>query len=729
MRLKPLLLITAVAVACVASQASAQTTSYAGSAQEVAQKLLDLFPRVDGMVVGLDEGRILIDLGAKDRVAPGMEFQVYREGEEFRHPYTGQALGTIDKEVGRVRILEVREKFSIGLPAAIDEPGTIRPGDRVRVTGARIVVALPAVDAAGAKEVNARALTRDLSIALTKTGRFEVFDDRRLRTALPAEKVATQEGFNDPAILKILAEKLRVPVLLLARMAQGDSGLIWDVEVVSTSTGATIAVASVGARAGLPVQVAAAPYVPAPVGPSRAVPGATASGSGRPSAQGSQPAAPTPRAPRFLAIPEAPTAAAGQEGSPSGPETSLVASSANPSTGIEPIASTASTTAPPQAGQDGASANAPPMAPGPPRVPTGPPLAPTAESLIKDAVLPYRAVALAVGDVTGDGKRKLVLSDGQRIYVYALQRKALEQIWVQPDRPARDILALDVADINGNGRDEIFVTSYEEGRLSSAVVEYNGREFLPVWERAPYYFRVLPGGGRGPNHLYAQKASAREPFAGPAIRMTWEGTRYAEGTAIPLPPGVSLYGMTLADMDGSGIPKLVSLDPTDTLRIYDPSGDAIFRAQGRYGGSDLVLEAKEDGRLAVKLGAQKGAGRFPIQSRVEAQELRGGGGREIVVPQNLPTPAGLLLLRPSHPYNRGKLFGLAWEGRALRTLWETQELPGAVADFAVADLVGDGSRQLVVAVVEAGVLRKTRTQVLVFPLRPAPGGTRTAEKQ
>ena len=72
-------------------------TSVEGNARvltEIAEKIASAFPKVAGQVIGLERERILVDIGGKDAVIPGLELQVYREGQEFKHPYTGQILGT-----------------------------------------------------------------------------------------------------------------------------------------------------------------------------------------------------------------------------------------------------------------------------------------------------------------------------------------------------------------------------------------------------------------------------------------------------------------------------------------------------------------------------------------------------------------------------------------------------------------------------------------------------------
>jgi hypothetical protein len=74
--------------------AAAQEAAYGSAAAGIAEKIAAAFPKVSGQVIGLEKERILLDLGAKDSVIPGLELQVYREGQEFKHPYTGQSSET-----------------------------------------------------------------------------------------------------------------------------------------------------------------------------------------------------------------------------------------------------------------------------------------------------------------------------------------------------------------------------------------------------------------------------------------------------------------------------------------------------------------------------------------------------------------------------------------------------------------------------------------------------------
>jgi hypothetical protein len=56
----------------------------------------------------------------------------------------------------------------------------------------------------------------------------------------------------------------------------------------------------------------------------------------------------------------------------------------------------------------------------------------------------------------------------------------------------------------------------------------------------------------------------------------------------------------------------------------------------------------------------------------------------------------------------------------MQAVWETRELPGYIADFALVDPEGTGDRKLVLLVVQTNLLGMTRgrSSVLLLDLRP-----------
>jgi hypothetical protein len=614
--------------------ASAQEPAYGTSAAEIAERIAAAFPKVTGQVIGIEHDRVLLDLGAKDHVIPGLELQVYRKGEEFRHPYTGQILGQLDRDVGRVRILEVQPNFSAAEIIQQAEGTMVQQGDHVRVTSARVILALPNVDVSDVAGTNTRSVTRDLTNALVKTGRFEVMNDQRIRAALQQEsspagtrgesgaddrarsasggKVGSPDQLTDPSVLRALWRRLRVSAVLLSKLTLMEKAVNWDVQVLSTVRGDSITLASSEVKG-------AAPRV------------ASTGGRGGGGFLGQE-------APR-----------------------------------IDQIA-------------------------------------------LRSQEVPFKAQALAAGELTGDGTVKLAISDGQGVYIYDLEKSGIKQIASVPGVTTDNIISLDAADINGNGVAEIFVTNFSTSGLRSYVLEYRDGKFVKIWDDVQMHFRVLEGADGRPR-LYAQAGASDRPFDGPVRQYNWAGGRYAPGATVPLPKQFSaIDGFGLADLDGEGAPKVLILDQMDHLRVFDRGGNEIYRSSDRYGGSEMVLEYDPE-----HAGSNPTSGiqpeHFMVQGRMYFQDILGDGKKQLVLPRNTPSTGYLFHTRL---YDKGKIFGLSWDGVGMQPVWETRELPGYVADFALVDPEGTGDRKLVLLVVQTNLfgMTKSRSSVVLLDLRP-----------
>ena len=84
-----------------------------------------------GYVVKAEGSQIWLDLTAADGAAPGRGFQVYTDGEDIKHPITGEYLGKAATKVADGKIEEVAEKLSLG---RLNEPSAhVQAGQRARL--------------------------------------------------------------------------------------------------------------------------------------------------------------------------------------------------------------------------------------------------------------------------------------------------------------------------------------------------------------------------------------------------------------------------------------------------------------------------------------------------------------------------------------------------------------------------------------------------------------------
>ena len=264
---------------------------------------------------------------------------------------------------------------------------------------------------------------------------------------------------------------------------------------------------------------------------------------------------------------------------------------------------------------------------------------------------PYEVVDFDVGDLDGDGKNEYVLIDHYRIMVYSLKKGKLRQIQqMRTQRGINRLLGVDVGDINGNGRDEIFVTSWKGDKLESFALErlVRKKRLKYVWKDVNLYFRIIRPFGQKPT-LLSQSPGFETPFIGPIKKVVFKNRRYIQGPKLNTPDIYGkhfiLYGLTQANLGGNKAKETVVLDNNYHLRVYSPSGKVIVKSDAYYGHDPRLIEVgvvdEELGNLTNGGGPTVGR-EDPVRYKGRLQFVKNGGRRFLVLPKNYVAGNGLL---------------------------------------------------------------------------------------
>lgn len=291
---------------------------------------------------------------------------------------------------------------------------------------------------------------------------------------------------------------------------------------------------------------------------------------------------------------------------------------------------------------------------------------------------------MAVGDVDGDGKKEMVINDGEQVHVYRYVGNSLQSVWTDEKEKNRDIVWLDVADLNHDSVSEIYVTNVWNGKLKSYVLEYRDGEFRKIWNDVPLYFRIVNLPKRGPT-LITQELSRRESFQGDIRIYERKGDAYAEGDVLKTPRGVEIYGFGMGDIDDDGKYETVVIDNDDFLVLYDDEGKVKWKSTERYGGFKSSFEHQT---------LDKPAGEetpVTIKGRVLVMDLDGDDKLEIAVIRNVPVS---YYLRRFKVFQSGEIHALRWENGKLEGKWKIKDVEGYIYDFTVGDIVNDGRRNV-----------------------------------
>jgi hypothetical protein len=255
---------------------------------------------------------------------------------------------------------------------------------------------------------------------------------------------------------------------------------------------------------------------------------------------------------------------------------------------------------------------------------------------------PFEIVDFDVGDLNGDGKNEFILIDRYRVIVFKNEKGYLKQIAkVKTRKSINHFLTVDVADINSNGRDEIFITNQTGSTLSSFALETKPKQkgFHYIWKDTNLHFRIIRPMGKKPV-LTSQSPGLHDPFQGPIKEVIFKNGKYRQGRKLKIPNVYGthfiLYGLTQQDLSGKGNLDTVVLDNSYHLRVYSSNGRLKVKSNDYYGHDPRMIDV---GVLEDASGTRLGE---PVRFKGRIEFVKLGDERYLVLPMNQTIGGGLL---------------------------------------------------------------------------------------
>jgi hypothetical protein len=199
--------------------------------------VVSAFPPVEGLVVSLDGEQLYLDLTEKDGIRPGQEFTVFRKGEVFRHPVTGQPMGRFEDVLGYAQVTRVFPRYSEALYVALPGRPEAQPEDGVRITRGRIRVAVAPPTDLTRNNVDLRRVPFMIAHALAETKRFQCADPSTVQELLTTERTRSEELLVSPERAVAVARRLEVTGWLVPVILERRGVTYLDVTWISGITG------------------------------------------------------------------------------------------------------------------------------------------------------------------------------------------------------------------------------------------------------------------------------------------------------------------------------------------------------------------------------------------------------------------------------------------------------------------------------------------------------------
>jgi hypothetical protein len=249
----------------------------------------------------------------------------------------------------------------------------------------------------------------------------------------------------------------------------------------------------------------------------------------------------------------------------------------------------------------------------------------------------FPVTAMDVSVSPKDQIARVVLTDGDRIWLYRVVERALEPEWTYDNRftkPGR-IMSVQLADLDGDGVFEVVANRYHPDPqilLTSFIVGVRNGKPAEILTDGTEFLYAFDADGTGIKRtLWSQGFSAETFFRkGHAVRKVLKADKLVPDGSVRVPATFRATGATMANIAGKapGPRSLVFIDEHNRLRV-SLEFEETFRSSSPVGGGgylkvEMLKRIERGGRSEF----------FNFEPMPLAVDLDGDGVDEIVVPQN-----------------------------------------------------------------------------------------------
>lgn len=307
-------------------------------------------------------------------------------------------------------------------------------------------------------------------------------------------------------------------------------------------------------------------------------------------------------------------------------------------------------------------------------------------------------LALELADFNGDGENDLLTLSEYSLKLYVVKEKTLR---LESEMKVPNTIvphALSLGDMDGDSKQEIYISGTDGLDVSSMVVIWDAkRKFTILSEDIPWYIRAVHYKDEGLKLLGQRGGSEEVVLVEKGIFQlirTSEG-KIQKGTELPLPKSVNLFDFTFADLEGDGLYECLVVDQKERLRVYDAENSLKWVSTRSFGGSKTYLGPSVgeavDNNSRRNLSPDEDSDRdlIFVPKKIIAIDIDGDGTTEIIINENEVTSFNLFTrLRL---YDSGVLVGLSWDGEGFVESWRTGKFNGYIIDYSF-DLSNDQSQ-------------------------------------
>ncbi|WP_320006301.1 FG-GAP-like repeat-containing protein [Maridesulfovibrio sp.] len=298
-----------------------------------------------------------------------------------------------------------------------------------------------------------------------------------------------------------------------------------------------------------------------------------------------------------------------------------------------------------------------------------------------------------VQDVTGDGKKDLVILGEKSIKVLAIDGQRLTEVLTYEFGSRSSGLRVSGIDVDRDGVYEVVLCTEVDRKPISYILSFKNKtpkvlldrdkRFLSVVRTPPNFTETIIGQQFDPNRTFYSKHLVEYSFS--------------NGDLIPIrkmsvPSFTNVFNLTyIPAKDGEY--KVLVLNKYGRINLYDKKLEPIYESTDSYNSSSVSIDTISKPRgLNEKTKSERIEHNYFIPLPVVVTSVSDQEKKEVLLNKDLSV-AGQVFSNYKN-FSQGEIHSEYWDGVGLNLAWKTRRIKGTVTGYGIGDVDNDGKDEL-----------------------------------
>jgi hypothetical protein len=287
--------------------------------------------------------------------------------------------------------------------------------------------------------------------------------------------------------------------------------------------------------------------------------------------------------------------------------------------------------------------------------------------------------SMAAGHVKPDGRIYIAAATMNTVDFFIFTGQSFEPAG-SLGRRFDNIQNIELADLDGDGTDEIFITEVKyESTVRSSIFEFDGAEFKTIDENMQFIFRTASV--KGEKKIVTQQLSQDGSYIGMVSELVHLNGRYEKGRSLGKTGDVSIYGFGYSDINDDGENEVFHIGQDYKLNVYN--GTALkYSTVEEFGQTPYHFVLKSDTITQQEYANpdQKDVDPFAyelIKKYIKGRVFVNSDGNIYVVKNDKKYK----ILSNSQVYESSRFAVFSWDGRRLGSVWQSDVFEPLIVDY------------------------------------------------